>query len=215
MKLKKATLKKLKTFGPFVLLAILAFTSIRYYSYYKHAQSAVTLISEQENEAIRMIHKASRNFNLQTETELRKIPNNIDMFDAKGNKYNLDDFLSEKPILIFRYSNSSYYQKCINQQIKHLNKLNTKKDKTNIIILASTRDRNTESFSKFANSLKVPIFRIATNALNISAENQKLPFLFILNNDHMVKHFYIPDYPVQTVTDNYYNSIEYRYFREQ
>lgn len=114
----------------------------------------------------------------------------------------------DKPVLVFRFSIFNCSE-CVHFALNKL-KQNLHDFATNDRIILIYDDNNMRvSESMFG---KMPYVTKERNIMGIPMENSNIPFMFILDTEMKVKHFFIPEKGMPELTDEYLSIIKTRYF---
>jgi hypothetical protein len=117
------------------------------------------------------------------------------------NKLPLLSLLKSSNLLIYRYSDI-HCNTCVETELESLQKYFDSK-LGQIIILASYDNEKDFMLFKKLNKIKIPIYRIAHNAIDWTPEKLDMPYYFVLHSNGRVSNFYISNREYIDITNNY------------
>jgi len=155
--------------------------------------------------------KYFNSFQHQFETESSYIDTDVLLIKFNGDIVKLGNLIGGTPKLILRYTEYEC-QACVIEEIKRLNELSNIIGKNNIIILSSySNDRDAIIFSKYYKVLPT-IYNISNEKLKLNPSKHQRPYLFILDNDLIIKNLFFPLKELPKLSALYYNAVVTRYF---
>jgi hypothetical protein len=108
-----------------------------------------------------------------------------------GNQFHLSKLVSNKPILIYRYT-ELHCNVCYETELTSIKK-NFAEEKQKVAILCSYQVKRYFVIFKRANKIDLPIYMIPLRAFNWILEDYSAPYYFVLYPDLTVSNIYIPD----------------------
>lgn len=107
----------------------------------------------------------------------------------------MSDLVSQKPALVFRFSELNCYT-CYETELSLLKKCFSAEEQ-HVAILCSYQQRRYFFAFKNHNDIHLPMFRISQDAFDWELEEHGVPYYFVLHSDLSVSHIYIPstDFP--------------------
>jgi hypothetical protein len=144
-----------------------------------------------------------RNVKIGFQNECIRFQPNIQLKDENGKYILLSSLVKKGKKLIFRFSETSCCS-CLDQlkMILNSNRYNLKNE---IIYISDYSDTKRITFFRTLLNINCCIYSI--NDLGLPIEKEKIPYLFILDEDMISKLFFIPTYGNQKLTENYMNNI--------
>ena len=138
-----------------------------------------------------------------------KLPPSFTLVSEKGDSINLKELSQTKfPLLLFWFDEFSCDQ-CI-LKIFELISNNNVPDSIMLIISNHKYQRNL-NFFKQTHKINYTIYRTSSE-FGTSVENERIPFLFILDKSHEIKHFFIPEKSYSKGINDYIDVMKSRYF---
>ncbi len=127
---------------------------------------------------------------------------NFKLLTETGKEVLLSDLCGGNNKLIFRY-NEFTCQTCIYREMLNLMTLSEKIGKSNIIVLASYKNKRDFIINKMANKIDLPIYNVPLKSFDNTIENFNIPYLFIIDKQFTAKNIFLPDNDLQNLTDLY------------
>lgn len=131
---------------------------------------------------------------------------------GEDNEYrNFKTMIGGKSLLILFYTELGC-NVCVDSIIRNMQNVFKRNDSSNIVILASYfEERNYVLFKKL-NNIQYPIYNIKSNKLNLPIEENKVPFLFVIDSTLTANCVFIPEKSMPLRTKNYLEIIKRKYF---
>lgn len=130
--------------------------------------------------------------------------NDLECETEKSN-LSLSNLVKDKPILIYRYSDTSC-QPCIDEHLILLKK--NFKESDPIIILGSFQSRKYYLIIKKNKVRDFVLYSIPINSLNIDIDQYGLPYCFILHPNMKISNVFIPDQNNPEYTRQYFEAVK-------
>lgn len=149
------------------------------------------------------------NFSLIFEFQSLDIDPNTIFYDESDNIITLDQIVRRSPYLIFKYSVLNC-DVCVEEQISLL-KNAVKYNGLNNILIITNYNSNTDLYRfKRMNQIDMEILNMKNTEFTQIDKN--LPYYFVLDESYSLKHFFVPIKGDTSLTKEYFNMVNKRYF---
>ena len=118
----------------------------------------------------------------------------------------LSSFVKDKPILIYRYSELNC-RTCFETELQHLQQYFPENDRQAIILCSYLNESDFQVFKRM-NKIRLPIYRIDSDAFGWIADEKDSPYYFVLYPDMKVSQFYIPEKAYPEMNTSYLEGIK-------
>jgi hypothetical protein len=123
----------------------------------------------------------------------------------------IKDISSENPKLIFYFSGLTC-KSCIETELLRLKEKVKNIGAENIVLLAAYENVRSLFLLCKENGVNYPSFIIHENSFDLNADQQQLPYYFILTDELWMKDFFIVDQNAPEITDVYLDIVFSKYF---
>lgn len=194
----------------FICIALNLFLLIKYNvacNSYLHARKEL-LEAKLWNSKLDAIYN---NKDIEIVTEYCSIPDYLIFWDESGEYYDISDVLSENNKMVFYFS-ENHCSDCIKSALNEIINIPDSTTLNNYIILCNYLNaRHFQTLLK-EYDLRVPIYNINGQRLNIPAEEMNSPFFFIINSDLRCRQVFIPIKEIENYTANYLEKMNKKYW---
>jgi len=140
-----------------------------------------------------------------------KLGKNIILTTENNKKIRLASIIN-KPTLVLRYS-EFVCQSCVDNQIELLKKFGEETGEQNVLIISTYDEIRNLIIFKRANQLNMDIYNI--EKLKIPLDSENIPYYFVIDESFTIKHVFIPNNGIVSLTEKYLDFIWNRYFSKK